>query len=115
MTPLISLIKRLNGWGDNMPKGTRGWGSRADKEELANAVDIAVGFRDAVQRPVFLGEFGVNAPVDNNERVKWAGAVRTAMEGANIPWCLWGYSNSFELYSDESGWDQAMLDALLDE
>jgi endoglucanase len=98
--------------GDATPKGKRGWGSKADKEELANAVSIAVAFRDAINRPVFLGEFGANDPIDNAERVEWAGAVKTAMEQANIPWCLWSYSNTFAAYKDESGWDQDMLKAL---
>jgi len=95
-----------------MPKGKRGWGSSDDKAELAQAIEIATSFREAVNRPVFLGEFGVNSPVDNAERVKWAAAVKTAMEGADSPWCLWAYGNTFALYTDENGWDQDMLAAL---
>jgi len=98
--------------GENMPRGTRGWGSGADKEELANAAAIAAAFREAVGRPVFLGEFGVHSPVDPAERVEWVGAVKTAMEGADIPWCLWSYGNTFALYDDATGWDEAMLAAL---
>ncbi|MCK0127632.1 glycoside hydrolase family 5 protein [Erythrobacter sp. F6033] len=101
--------------GDDMPKGKRGWGSKADKAELAAAVDTATAFRDAIKRPVFLGEFGVNSPVDNKERVKWAGAVSAAMEGADIPWCLWSYGNTFALYDNERGFDQSMLKALTGE
>jgi len=98
--------------GDDMPKGKRGWGSSEDRAELARAVDIATSFREATGKPVFLGEFGVNSPVDNDERVKWAGAIKTAMEAEGIPWCLWAYGNTFALYSDEKGWDQDMLAAL---
>jgi len=98
--------------GDDMPKGTRGWGSKKDKAELARAVEIASAFREATGRPVFLGEFGANSPIDNDQRVKWAGAVKQAMEGADIPWCLWAYGNTFELYDEESGWDTDMLSAL---
>jgi len=98
--------------GDDMPKGKRGWGSSEDRAELARAVEIATSFREATGKPVFLGEFGVNSPVDNDERVKWAGAIKTAMEAEGIPWCLWAYGNTFALYSDEEGWDQDMLAAL---
>ncbi|MDY7098082.1 MAG: glycoside hydrolase family 5 protein [Pseudomonadota bacterium] len=101
--------------GENMPKGTRGWGSKDDKAELEQAVGKATAFRDAVKRPVFLGEFGVNAPVDNDERVEWAAAVKTAMEAADIPWCLWAYGNTFALYDQEKGWDKDMLAALTKE
>ena len=98
--------------GDAMPKGKRGWGSRQDKAELAQAVETAAAFREATGKPIFLGEFGANAPIDNKQRVKWAGAVKTAMEEANIPWCLWSYDNTFALYSKGKGWDKAMLKAL---
>ncbi len=101
--------------GENMPKGKRGWGSAADKVELANAVEIATTFRKAVGRPVFLGEFGANDPVDNKERVKWAGAVKEAMEEADIPWCLWAYANTFALHTEENGWDEDMLAVLTGE
>ena len=98
--------------GDDMPKGKRGWGSKADRAELAQAVTIASDFRAATGKPIFLGEFGANAPIDNKQRVKWAGAVKTAMEAADIPWCLWSYDNTFALYSRETGWDKDMLKAL---
>lgn len=101
--------------GDDMPKGRRGWGSREDRNELASAVETARAFREATGKPLFLGEFGANAPIDNAERVKWAGAVRTAMEEAEIPWCLWSYGNTFALYTDEGGWDKDMLEALTGE
>jgi len=101
--------------GDDMPKGTRGWGSDEDEADLAEAVSKATAFREAVKRPVFLGEFGVHSPVDNSERVEWAGAVKTAMEAADIPWCLWAYGNTFALYTDENGWDADMLSVLTNE
>jgi len=101
--------------GDDMPKGKRGWGSGEDKSELAAAVETAKAFREATGRPIFLGEFGVNAPVSNKERVEWAGAVKVAMEEADIPWCLWSYGNTFPLYTDENGWDEDMLEALTEE
>ena len=113
--PFNFTHQQANWLGDDMPKGKRGWGSSEDKAELARAVDTATVFREAVKRPVFLGEFGVNSPVDNNERVEWAGAVKTAMEAADIPWCLWAYGNTFALYTDENGWDEDMLSALTKE
>ena len=99
--------------GDDMPKGKRDWGSKPDRSELARAVETAVAFREATGRPVFLGEFGVHSPVTASERHEWAGAVAEAMGDAGIPWCLWSYGNTFALYSDEKGWDRAMLEALI--
>ena len=99
--------------GDDMPKGTRGWGSDTDKAQLAADVATAVAFREATGRPIFLGEFGAHSPIDQAERVEWAGAVASAMGDAGIPWCLWSYGNTFALYTDKAGWDDAMLKALV--
>lgn len=99
--------------GDAMPEGTRGWGSREDKEELAAAIQTATAYRDKMERPVFLGEFGVYDEAAKRERVKWLEAVRIAHEEAEIPWCLWAYSNTFALYDNEKGrHDKAAVKAL---
>ncbi len=98
--------------GDAMPKGTRGWGSRQDKDELASAVSVATSFKEAVGHPVFLGEFGVYDAVKASERVEWTAATREAYEEAGIPWCVWAFTNTFPIYSRESGWDPEMLSAL---
>jgi endoglucanase len=90
----------------------RGWGSRQDKAALAQAITVVESFREAIGHPVFVGEFGVHDPVDNDERVEWVRAVRTATETADIPWCLWSFSNTFALYSDKTGWDEDMVAAL---
>lgn len=110
--PFTFTHQKAEWLGDAMPKGKRGWGSKADKDELAKAVKVATSFRDATGHPVFLGEFGVNIPVKNSDRVRYAGAVKTAMESANIPWCLWSYGNTFALHTDKKGWDEDMLSAL---
>lgn len=100
-------------WVDqNLIKEKRGWGSRADRDELTRAVATATEFQTNIGHPVFLGEFGVNAPVKQADRVKWVGAVATAMEAADVGWCLWAFSNTFALYDRDTGFDTDMLDAL---
>lgn len=98
--------------GPGGPKETRGWGSKADKAELAKAVETASQFQTQIGRPVFMGEFGVYEAAEDGERVKWTGAVRDAMEEAGIPWCLWSFSNSFALYDRAAGWDADMMAVL---
>jgi len=99
--------------GKDMPKAKRGWGSREDKAQLKTDIEKAVIFRDFVKRPVFVGEFGVYDSVKNKERVKYVEATRKAMEGANLPWCLWSYSNTFALYNNDTAkFDEDMLKAL---
>ena len=99
--------------GDGMPANDRGWGSKADRDQLSAAAQTAADYRAKVDRPIFVGEFGANSPIKNADRVKWAGAVRTEMETNSIPWCLWSYSNTFSLYdNDTHTWDKDMLRAL---
>lgn len=99
--------------GKNMPKGTRKWGSRKDREKLASDMQYAADFVAQVGHPVFLGEFGAYDEIKASQRVKYIGGVRIAAEAAGIPWCLWSYSNTFELYNtDNQTWDTEALDAL---
>lgn len=101
--------------GDSMPKKERGWGSDKDRADLTEAADIAANYREQIGRPVFAGEFGANLGIPNDQRTKWAGAVRNEMEARDIPWCLWAYSNTFALYdNDTETWDEDMLTALVD-
>ncbi|MEO0975384.1 MAG: cellulase family glycosylhydrolase, partial [Pseudomonadota bacterium] len=98
--------------GDATPKGTRGWGRRADRQALARDARIAERFVEQVGHPVFLGEFGVNDPVTSEDRVRYLGAVAKAFGDRGVAWCVWSYANTFALYSDEGGWDEAALEAL---
>jgi len=97
----------------NMPDQKRSWGSKDDKAKLKRAVKTATDFRERVNRPVFMGEFGFYTSLTNNDRVKWLKAVRKKMEGADIPWCLWAYANTFPAYDPKTkAWDPSTLKAL---
>lgn len=97
----------------NMPDKLRGWGNKSDKRDLKDAVAHVAAYREQINRPVFLGEFGVYTSIKNKHRVKWTKHVRREMEAANIPWCLWAYANTFPAYDPENRtWDEDMLEAL---
>lgn len=97
----------------NMPDKLRSWGSRQDKTDLKNAVADVVSYREKIDRPVFLGEFGVYTSITPKDRVKWLRAVRTDMENADIPWCLWAYANTFPVFNpDKDAWDDDVIKAL---
>jgi len=102
--------------GKDGPKKKRGWGSERDKTELTQAINTATEFRAALDHPLFLGEFGAYEGIKNSERVEYVGDVRAAMEDAQIPWCLWSFSNTFPLYEPaKDKWDKDMLKALMPE
>jgi len=100
--------------GENGPKETRDWGSEKDQSDLSKAVEKALRFKQDIDRPVFVGEFGAYDIIENSERVQYVGDVRKALDDAQIPWCLWAFSNTFALYDEEhGGWDVDMLQALI--
>lgn len=98
--------------GEDAPP-PRDWGSEEDYETLRKNARRAASISRKLNRPVFLGEFGVDSNVSDSLRQKWTGAVRAEMEAEGIPWCLWSYTNTFALYDGRTGfWDTGMLDAL---
>ncbi|NNU16287.1 glycoside hydrolase family 5 protein [Parvularcula sp. ZS-1/3] len=98
--------------GENMPKGKRGWGNTDERQALKRDADTAAAFAEATGHRVFLGEIGVNSAAKNRERVKYMGAVAEEMEKRDIAWCIWAYTNTFSLHTDDKGWDKAALKAL---
>jgi len=100
--------------GKDGPTKTKNWGSEEDYDELRRSIKTAQKFERDVKRPVFVGEFGAYEIIDNAERVQYVGDARKAFESAQIPWCLWSFSNTFALYDDDKGgWDEKMLAALI--
>ena len=96
-----------------MPDKLRGWGSAQDKDDLKNAVEHVSKYREQVNRPVFLGEFGVYDTIPHADRMRWIKHVRKEMEATDIPWCLWAYANTFPVYdADKKKWDKDTLKAL---
>ena len=102
--------------GKNGPKATKNWGSERDYDQLALDMKKAATFEAAIDHPVFVGEFGAYDVIDNAERVQYVRDVRTAFDGAQLPWCLWSFSNTFALYdAEQNKWDEDMLSALIPE
>lgn len=97
----------------NMPDTPRGWGSVQDRADLSAAVATVTSYRDQVSRPVFLGEFGAYTSLDHDDRMRWIAAVRSEMDAAEIPWCLWAYANTFPVYNANAAqWDSDTVSAL---
>lgn len=97
----------------NMPDTPRGWGNKQDRADLKAAVATVTAYRDQVSRPIFLGEFGAYTSLEHDDRMRWIKAVRSEMEAADIPWCLWAYANTFPVYDAKSGrWDADTVSAL---
>lgn len=98
--------------GDNAPPPGADWGSPAERTQLSRDVKIATDFAAKVNRPVFLGEFGVLDVATQAQRERWTGAAASAFLDAGVPWCLWSFTNTFPIYDDDSGWNEGLLNAL---
>ncbi len=99
--------------GKDTPMTKRGWGNKQDRAELKSSIEKATNFRTKINRPVFVGEYGAYEGIKNKDRVKYVGAVRAALDSAEIPWCLWSFSNTFSLFNSATQkWDEDMLQAL---
>ncbi len=100
--------------GKDGPKKTKNWGNEHDYDGLKRSIEIARQFEKDVKRPVFVGEFGAYDIIENSERVQYVRDVREAFDTAQLPWCLWSFSNTFALFDeDKGGWDEDMLSALI--
>jgi endoglucanase len=72
-------------------------------EHVKELIDIAADFQRARNIPVFCGEFGVYIPnSDNEDRVRWYGAVRSYLEEKGIAWTMWDYKGPFHIFEKDS-------------
>lgn len=88
------------------------YGTAADQQELASAVQKARDFMASSGRPVFLGEYGAYEIIPMDQRAAYYKAVSEAFRSANIDGCVWGYTNSFEFRAANGTWHQELLDAI---
>ncbi len=89
------------------------WGAPEDLATLETDVKRATAQVARLNRPVFLGEFGVYTSISDAERLEWYAAVREAFEAENIGWCIWNFGSDFALWDQETqSWKPGALDAL---
>ena len=99
-------------WDPNPPPIGRGWGSRADKDDLKETYDMARAFQNRTGLPVFVGEFGVIDNVPVKKRAQWTKLRRQAIEREGYSWCAWDLVGRFASYDkDKEQWLPGMLDA----
>ena len=96
------------------------WGTSADYTKLNADLDLAENFRDSVNQPLLIGEFGVYGPTSGggallSERAEWAQALRENAEERDMAWCHWDFQAGFPVWDSSSdAWISDMLDALQD-
>jgi endoglucanase len=89
----------------------RVFGSPADLAELKHNIGLIKAFQTKRQVPVFMGEYGAYESIPVAQRALYYKAVTEAFEGAGVPGCIWGYTNTFPLYKD-GRWIPEIMQAL---
>lgn len=95
-----------------VPLGQK-WGSRSDRQKLANDFARAARWRDQVGMPLLLGEFGVYEAVPNIYRAEWTERVRRTSEEVDFGWCYWEFGAGMGVYDTTTDtWRPGMLESL---
>ena len=93
------------------PTGRR-FGTAADNAQLRAALQKVTNFINRTGRVPFLGEYGAYDHVPADERVLYYRAISSAFASIGIQSCAWGYTNTFNLWRDGTGWEQQLLAAI---
>jgi endoglucanase len=94
-----------------MPTG-RLFGTAADNAQLNAALQKVMNFMSRTGRVPFLGEYGAYEQIPMDQRVSYYRAISSAFASVGIQSCAWGYTNSFNLWRDATGWEQQLLAAI---
>jgi endoglucanase len=94
-----------------MPTG-RMFGTAADNAQLNAALQKVTSFISRTGRVPFLGEYGAYDPIPEDQRVSYYRTITSAFASIGIQSCAWGYTNTFNLWRDATGWDQQLLTAI---
>jgi endoglucanase len=59
-----------------------------------------------------MGEYGAPTERPDDQRVIYYGTVSAAFASIGVQSCAWGYVNTYNLYTDGSGWLPGVLAAI---
>jgi endoglucanase len=91
------------------------WGTTEERKAVENDFNIAAEWAKRNDRPLYLGEFGVNKKADQESAVQWLRFVREQMEKNNMSWAMWNMMGSnFGMYDEEKKeWIEPRKNAVL--
>ncbi len=76
--------------------------------------DAAMRWREKLNCPLWMGEFGAYSKADMASRVNWTTFMRAEAEARDITWAYWEFGSGFGVYDrTENRWNEALLDALI--
>jgi endoglucanase len=100
-------------WMPNPPPSGRTWPKAGDNEKLRADIQQIVNFRNRIQAPVLMGEYGVGIEVPMHLRVAWTADITRAFDDIAMPTCYFNYAEGFGTYDlKREQWNGALLQAL---
>ena len=94
-----------------MPTG-RSYGTAADAARLAGDLDKLRRFIARTGRVPFAGEYGAYDRIPLDERAAYYRTISAAFASIGIQSCAWGYTNTFHLWRDSTGWIPGIRDSI---
>lgn len=90
------------------------WGSKEDRQRLADDFAVVDGWAKAQRRPIYLGEFGVYEGAPIPARTRWIAAVARSAERLGWAWAYWQFDHDFAVFDSASHtWIAPILRALI--
>lgn len=91
-----------------------GWGSQAERDQLASDIARIAAWGRERGRPILLGEFGAFDKAELDARVAWTSAVARAAEAHGLAWTYWQFEGTFGAFDvKESAWVEPIHRALV--
>jgi endoglucanase len=100
-------------WMPNPPPTGRNWPRPGEQAQLQRDMERIAAFRNRIQAPVLMGEFGTVVTIPMAQRVAWTTDMRRAFDSINMPSCFFNYAAGFNVYDLQSEqWKAPLLGAL---
>jgi len=94
-----------------LPTG-RQFGTAADNAQLDAVLVKVTNFMNRTDRVPFVGEYGAYEGIPVAQRAAYYHTVTSVFASIGIQSCAWGYTNTFHLWRDGTGWIREILDGI---
>jgi len=90
------------------------WGSGDDEERVLADFKIIDEWAKSIDRPVYLGEFGVYDKADMQDRARYLSFISKTAERFGWDWAYWQFDHDFALFDrTKDQWNRPILKALI--
>jgi endoglucanase len=89
------------------------FGTPADIADLRTVLTKLTNYMATTGRVPFAGEYGAHESKPVVERAKYYSLVSAAFASVGVQSCAWGYTNTFQLWRDGTGWEPGLADGIV--